>query len=803
MASDLTFRLFGEDVSASEALDKIGIKASDIAQAAAAAFTGIKLGEAFSQGLDAEASLDKFAAGFGGVGPISEKAGAAAAELFQQGFGESQDDILNGINAIGSQMVDLGSTSEEELLGLTRGAASVGEAFDVDIAEVARAAGQMMKNGMAKDGKEALDIIATGMANGANMGGDYIDVLSEYGDSFRNVGLDGQTATAMIASGMANGAFSADIAADSVREFGTRVLDGSAAASGAFSALGLDADAMTSAIAAGGPGAKDAMGQIMSALSSTTDPLARETAGVALFGGMWEDAGSQMILSMNPASQVLGDVAGAAQTMGDTLRDNSATKVAEASRTMDSFLQSAVNLPGPMGDIVAVGAAVGPQILTMGASFVTMGASIGPMFVSALGGVKNAFMAVNTVMKANPILLIVSLVAILVGVFITLWNTSDGFRNFFIGVWESISSAVSTAWNWIVGVVTGAWAAITAAFDAAVAWLVDTITGTWAAITGAFQAALDWVVTAWNNTWSWVTSFFQAIWNGLVAAVTAYINFWIGLFTGLFSWISDAWSNIWDWVSSFFKAVWSALTAVVQGYISFWVGVFTGLYNGIQTIFNNIKTFISGIWTTLSTTAATIWSSISSAITGAMSGAWSTLQSVWGGVVAWFTGIWNGIVNGAKNILGSIGSAVSGAFSGVAGVIKGAINGVISGVNFVISAINGISVTIPSWVPGVGGNTIGFNIGSIPKLAQGGIAMPRSGGYPAIIGDGGEPEAVVPLSKAADLGFGGGGGGINVVLPQNVLMVGSAAELGREIARYLAAAVQSGQIPRSILQGVG
>lgn len=801
MASDLTFRLFGEDVSASKALDNVGIKASDIAKAAAAAFTGVKLGEAFSAGLDAEQSLDKFAAGFGGVGPISEKAGAAAAELFQQGFGESQDQILDGINAIGSQMVDLGSISSDELLNLTRGAASVGEAFDVDISEVARSAGQMMKNGMAKDGQEALDIIATGMANGANAGGDYIDVLSEYGDSFRNVGLDGQTATAMIASGMANGAFSADIAADSVREFGTRVLDGSAAASGAFSSLGLDADAMTAAIAAGGPGAKDAMGQIMTALSNTTDPLARETAGVALFGGMWEDAGASMILSMNPAAQVLGDVAGASQAMGDTLRDNASTKVAEAQRTMDAFLQSAVNLPGPLGDVVAVGASVGPQVLTMAASFVTMGASIGPMFVSMLTKVKTGFAAVNATMKANPILLVISIIALLVGAFIYLWNTSDGFRNFFIGVWEAISGAVTTAWAWIVNVVTTAWAAVTGTISAALSWVVTTVTDAWAAITSAFQAALDWVTATWGSVWGWVSSFFEATWSVLTAIVSGYVGFWVGLFTGLFDWISGAWSGIWDWVSSFFKAVWSVLTSVVQGYISFWIGVFDGLKSGITAIFTTIRDFISGVWQGISTLAGTVWGAISGAITGAMSTAWSTLQSIWGGVTAWFDGLWNGVVSGATNILGGIGKAVSGALSGIGGVIKGAINGVISGVNSVISAINSISVTIPSWVPFVGGNSIGFKISAIPKLAQGAIAMPRSGGFPAIIGDGGEPEAIVPLSKAADLGF-GGGGGITVNLPPTVLMVGSAADLGRELARYLSAAVQSGQIPRSILQGV-
>ena len=40
-------------------------------------------------------------------------------------------------------------------------------------------------------------------------------------------------------------------------------------------------------------------------------------------------------------------------------------------------------------------------------------------------------------------------------------------------------------------------------------------------------------------------------------------------------------------------------------------------------------------------------------------------------------------------------------------------------------------------------------------MAEGGVVTAPT---TALIGEGGEPEAVVPLSKASDMGFGGGGG---------------------------------------------
>ena len=87
-------------------------------------------------------------------------------------------------------------------------------------------------------------------------------------------------------------------------------------------------------------------------------------------------------------------------------------------------------------------------------------------------------------------------------------------------------------------------------------------------------------------------------------------------------------------------------------------------------------------------------------------------------------------------------------FGMIVNLAKVPINAVISAINWVISKINSISVTIPDWVPGVGGTTLGFNIPTIPALAAGGIATAPT---LAMIGEGGEPEAVMPLSKLAAL----------------------------------------------------
>lgn len=71
-----------------------------------------------------------------------------------------------------------------------------------------------------------------------------------------------------------------------------------------------------------------------------------------------------------------------------------------------------------------------------------------------IDGVKNSFTALNAVMNANPILLIVSLIAGLVSGIMYLWNTNEGFRNALTSIWEGIKNIVSTVVDAIVGFFT-------------------------------------------------------------------------------------------------------------------------------------------------------------------------------------------------------------------------------------------------------------------------------------------------------------------------------------------------------------
>nr|DAG48428.1 MAG TPA: tail tape measure [Caudoviricetes sp.] len=97
-----------------------------------------------------------------------------------------------------------------------------------------------------------------------------------------------------------------------------------------------------------------------------------------------------------------------------------------------------------------------------------------------------------------------------------------------------------------------------------------------------------------------------------------------------------------------------------------------------------------------------------------------------------FTGNWKSAWDGIKKIFANI-------WEGIKNVFKIPINWIIDGINAFIKGINAIK--IPDWVPVVGGK--GFNIGTIPRLARGGVLEKGQTGF--LEGNG--AEAVVPLEK--------------------------------------------------------
>ena len=157
----------------------------------------------------------------------------------------------------------------------------------------------------------------------------------------------------------------------------------------------------------------------------------------------------------------------------------------------------------------------------------------------------------------------------------------------------------------------------------------------------------------------------------------------------------------------------------------------------ISTLIDNLSpaiTFVAGLIETVLNVAL---ESISPVI--------DSVMVVFGGLIDFISNIFAGNWSAAwESIVGVFGDI----FGGLVNIAKVPINGVVSAINWVIDKANGISIDFPDWVPLVGGKHYGISIPTIPLLASGGVATAAT---LAMVGEGTEPEAILPLSKLAEM----------------------------------------------------
>ncbi len=147
---------------------------------------------------------------------------------------------------------------------------------------------------------------------------------------------------------------------------------------------------------------------------------------------------------------------------------------------------------------------------------------------------------------------------------------------------------------------------------------------------------------------------------------------------------------------------------------------------------------------------------------------WDTIKEKASELGAYLQEKCEGMKESWNNFWDAVGGKVSAVWQGIKSAVKSGINSVINFINSGIGQLNKFQVNVPKGVPIVGGKHVGLNIPKIPTLATGGIA---TGPTLAEIGEGGEPEAVVPLTKLSNMLNGGVGGGItyspNIVINGN------------------------------------
>lgn len=242
----------------------------------------------------------------------------------------------------------------------------------------------------------------------------------------------------------------------------------------------------------------------------------------------------------------------------------------------------------------------------------------------------------------------------------------------------------------------------------------------------------------------------QELINGVKETLQGFIDFFAGIFTGdtertakgiegIFSGLKGIIGSVIDGIRDWLNGLLDWIDKKTNGKLK---PLITGIKAIVTAVFGNIKQTVGNIIDDIKT----IFSGLIKFISGVFSG---DFDKAWEGIKDIFKGIWNTIID----------------------LLNGAINIIIKGLNWLIKQMNKISFDVPSWVPFVGGKSIGVNIDYIsenvlPRLAKGAV-IPANDEFLAVLGDqthGNNIEAPEGLIRKIVREESGGSGEVHVTI---------------------------------------
>lgn len=439
---------------------------------------------------------------------------------------------------------------------------------------------------------------------------------------------------------------------------------------------------------------------IISNIFNKTD-LSSVNALLANTGSTWDDL-----------QKSITDSGGAAQQMADTQLDNLQGQLTILKSALEGLaisfgqlLMPSIKLivgwiqkfvdwlnsldEGTKKVIVTVAlivAALGPVLIVIGKVISAVGTimTIVPKIAGVINTVKTAFMALNTTMLANPIVLIIAAIAALVAAFIYLWNNCDGFRQFWIDLWNNIKDIAVAVWNGLKEFFSAVWQAI-----------VSVATAIWTGLS-----------TFFSTIWEGIKTIFNTVLTIISTIITTYFNIYKTIITTVFTAIQTIVSTVWNAIktvittvvtaiSTFLTTAWNTIKTVISTVLTAIQTVVTTVWNAIKTavttVVNGIKTTITTVWNAIKTTVTTVVNGIKTAVSTAFS-------AMWNGIKTTILGIYNTIKGGFDNAVGFIKGLASSAFSWGSDIINGIVNGIKSCIGKVKDAVGNVADTIKSFL---------------------------------------------------------------------------------------------------------
>lgn len=397
---------------------------------------------------------------------------------------------------------------------------------------------------------------------------------------------------------------------------------------------------------------QESLSGMMALIDKGPDSLGKLTKSLKDSDGAADDMARTMQDNMNSSiEQMFGAFESAAIVIQKILAP-SIKKVADAiSGLVEKFVSAPESTQKLVVAIGAIVAAIRPLIFMIGSVIIWINRV--KVAFKALSESSKLFSGLSKAMGllTNPVFLVIAAVALLVVGFIYLWNTSEDFRNFWIGLWEGIKSAVRSAVEWI----QNAWKSTGEWFNNLWKSIKEGADNVWTTIQEAPGKAADWIKNKWTET----KEFFSSIWDGIKEAASSAWEGIVNILTpyviaikNVFQPMIDFFTNLWSQIGSIAGSAWEIIKTAVMGPILLLIDLITGNFNQLKedasmlwttlttNIQNIITTFVDivvGYYTALKDTVINIWNVLT-----------STIKDVWNSFTTWIKETTNNIVNSIK-----------------------------------------------------------------------------------------------------------------------------------------------------------
>ncbi|MDT0163817.1 phage tail tape measure protein [Bacillus sp. AG4(2022)] len=301
---------------------------------------------------DFDSSAGRIEARLGVTADRAEELGDIAREVWEKNWGENIQDVGDGITTISKNLKDI---TDDELRRAGEAAYFLANAFDADLNESTRAAGQLMKD-FGDDSDKAFDIITWGFQNGLDYTGEFLDTIREYSPQFSEMGYTSEKMLSTLKKGFDAGSWSLDKLGDSIKESHLRMGDLSKATIDAYKAMGLNAEEYVAKINKGGKEGNKAFQDIVKKLMEVDDATERNALSVALFGTQYEDLREKIIFAMADAEDSIDGLEGTTKRAADAIQDNFGDRATKVWREFISDLE-------PVGEkLLDIGEEILPKV---------------------------------------------------------------------------------------------------------------------------------------------------------------------------------------------------------------------------------------------------------------------------------------------------------------------------------------------------------------------------------------------------------------------------------------------------------